>query len=418
MDEKLFVLSMWWQLKPFNLLDGDTKPKVIDGRKVLIDDLKNRLPGLAEAIDVGVSAFSARMGFGLNSARHIIKPFMVHPTIDFSIMPADNKVCVPFLRDLQATKISSNPDVLLTRPGIEFIIRARLKDTNPDKLFLMDLEKILNQKKSPNPSFVGDINTNTLISTIEALTSENKIVNADINELFSSFSSTQALVVKQLIKTLKKLIQMLHRAVIEVYKTNSKIAFLPIPSPQGYEKGGTLRDNQPTTKLERDLVILTARKLSAERDIQIDRLLGDFATSNYISLDMVDIYTQKIAELEQEKTAAGNRGLKAIRTIELITGEASGFGLIDILAIYTALWTINIEELLGFLDQDAFNRLYDFNINLRSDAVNIRKNGTVTSVADSLKAFEEKVSNILSFADLTFARTLTSPSEDEGGDPT
>lgn len=417
LDATLFALTQR-HIKPFNLLDSNTKTKAVDGRDILIQDLVNNLSELADSLNDAGAAFAQRMGFAPNSARHILKPFGVHPSIEFSVMPADNKICVPFLQDLRATKISSNPDVLLTRPGIEFIIRARLKDTNPDKLFLMDLQKILTQQKSPNPTFTGDINTNTLISAIEALADENDINNADLNELFSSFSSTEALVVKQLIKTLKKLIQMLHDAIIDLDKTNNKITFLPVPKPQGFEKGGSIRDSQPTTKLERDLVVLTARKLGAERDLQIDRSLGVFATSTFTNLEKTDVYSQKVSELEQEKTDAGNRGLRAIKTIELITGEASGLGLIDILAVYTALWTIKIEELLGLLDNDSFTRLYDFNVSLRSDAVMQRKNGTVTSVANALDSLEKKIGNILSFADLTYTRTFTSPAEDEGGDPT
>jgi hypothetical protein len=110
--------------------------------------------------------------------------------------------------------------------------------------------------------------------------------------------------------------------------------------------------------------------------------------------------------------------LKAIRTIEIVTGEGSGLGLVDILAIYTALWTIKIEELLGLLDQTSFDRLYNFNVDLRTEAVLERRNGGGKNITESLNSLEKKIGNILSFADLIFARTFISPVEDEGGDPT
>lgn len=416
-DTTLYALVQS-NIKPFNMLDSDIKTKVIDGRSDAVAGLKILLPDLSSTIDEASATFSKRMGFGLNSVRHIIKPFTVNPAIDFTVMPGDNKVCVPFLPDLKSTRISVNPTVFLVRPGLEFIIRARLKDNNPDPLFLMDIQKIITQEKSPNPSFVQDINTNVLRSTVEALADDNNIVSADVTDLFESFSSTQATVVKQLIKTLKVVVKQLHDAIINIDRAKEKITFLPISNSQGFESGGSLKDSQPTTKLERDLITLTIKKLNADRDIAIDKSLGIFATSEFANLEKTDIYSQQIDELTQIKTDLGNRGLKAIKTIELICGESSGLGLVDILAIYTALWAIKIEELLGFLDQNSFDRLYNFNTNLRANAVISRKNGEGKSVTESLEALEKKVSNILSFADLSFTRTFTSPQEDEGGDPT
>lgn len=416
-DTVLYAL-MQTHIKPFNMLDSDVKTKVIDGRSNTLAELKLLLPDLSSAIDDASASFAKRMGYGLTSARHIIKPFGVNPAIDFTVMPGNNKVCVPFLPDLKSTRISANPDVFLIRPGIEFILRARLKDNNPDPLFLTDIQKIITQERSPNPSFTADINTNVLRSTVEALADDNDIISADVTDLFSSFTSTQAAVVKQLVKTLKVVVKEVHDSVVDIDKTKKKITFLPISGTQGFEKGGSLKDSQPTTKLERDLVTLTIKKLNADRDIAIDKSLGTFATSGFTNLEKTDIYSQQIDELTQTKKDLGSRGLKAIKTIEIVTGESSGLGLVDVLAIYTALWAIKIEELIGLLDQDSFDRLYNFNTNLRSSAVTSRKNGGGKSIAESLDALEKKVGNILSFADLTFSRTFTSPQDDEGGDPT
>lgn len=415
-DTTLYAL-MQTHIKPFNMLDSDTKTKVIDGRSNTLAELKQLLPDLSSSIDDASASFAKRTGYGLTSARHVIKPFGVNPSIDFTVMPGNNKVCVPFLPDLKSTRISANPDVFLIRPGIEFILRARLKDNNPDPLFLTDIQKIITQEKSPNPSFAADINTNVLRSTVEALADDNDIVSADVTDLFGSFTSTQAAVVKQLVKTLKVVVKAVHDSVVGIDKTKEKITFLPISGTQGFEKGGSLKDSQPTTKLERDLVTLTIKKLNADRDIAVDRSLGTFATSGFTNLEKTDTYSQQIDELTQTKKDLGARGLKSVKTIEIVTGESSGLGLADVLAIYTALWAIKIEELVGLLDQDAFDRLYNFNTGLRSSAVTGRKNGGGKSVSESLDALEKKVGNILSFADLTFSRTFTSQ-DDEGGDPT
>lgn len=399
--------------KLFNMLDSNTVTKSIDGRQNDIDALKKMLPDLATSIDDAVSSFSKRMGYGMTSAKHIIKPFNVNPAIDFVVMPANNKVCVPFLSDINSTKISASPDIFLIRPGIEYIIRARLKDSNPDPVFLTQIQNIITQNTQNQSSDVD-----TIKNTIEALANQNNIQNPDVTNIFATFSSTQVLVVNQLVKTLKVVISLLHDAVTDLDKVESKITFLPIPSPQGFEKIGTLKDSAPTTKLENDIVVLTIKKLNADQDIAIDRSLGTFATSTYTNLEKTDIYSQQLDELTQLKTDIGNKGLQNLRTIELITGEASGFGLIDILAIYTALWAIKIEELLGFLDSDSFDRLYNLNPTLRSDAVMSKKNGSGTNITDALSALEQKVGNILSFADLIFTGTFISPQESQGGDPT
>lgn len=416
-DTCLFALVQS-HIKPFNMLDTNLKTKNIDGRNNLINELKITVPDLTITIDEAIVSFSKNIGFGLNSARHILKPFITNPAIDFTVMPVDNKICVPFLPDLQSTKISASPDIYLIRPGIEFILRARLKDTIPDPSFLTDIKKIITQEKSPNPVFSNNIGTNILKNTVEALADDNNITSADVTDLFVSFSSTQVIVVKQLVKILKVVINLLHKAIIDLDRTKKRITFLPISNSQGFEKGGFVRDSQPTTKLERDLITLTIKKLNADRDIAIDRSLGIFATNGFVNLEKTETYVQQINELTQLKSDLGNRGLQAIRLIEIITGEASGLGLVDILAIYLALWTIKIEDLLGLIDQNAIDRLYNFNTNLRSSEVSNRKNGNGKNITDSLDALEKKVNNILSFADLTFARTFISPQENEGGDPT
>lgn len=411
LEATLFGLVMQ-QIKPFNMLDTN-KTKAIDGRENILEELKTALPNLSQDVEKAKSSFGKIMGFGLNSASHILKPFMVNPFIDMNVMPVGNKICVPFLPNISSTKISSNPDIFLLRPGIEFIIRARLKDNAPDVLFLNNVTKIITQNKSPGTN--SDISL--LRSTIEALVDENDLSQYNVTEIFDSFTTIQATVVKQLIKTLKVVIRELHRAVLEIEKVKKKITFLPIPNKKGFDKGGTLRDSQPLTKLEKDIVALSIKRLNAERDIEVERNLGNFATSEFISLEKVDLYSQQIDEYQQLKKDIGESGLRALKTIEIITGEGSGLGLVDVLAIYTALWSIDIEDLLGILDQDSFERLYS-NVELRASSVLDRRNNGGKSVNDSLTALEKKTSNILSFADLLYSRTFVSSIENEGGDPT
>lgn len=415
-----FDATLWCLLqaypKSFNMLDSKTNTKAIDGRDVTLGFLSvfyNALnnTNIVSSIVDGQAAFASRMSFAMTSARHILTPFSVNPAIDFTVMPVSNKVCVPFLPTLQSTKISASPDVFLQRPGIEFIIRSRLKDNNPDTQFLSDIQSVLQKGDTSSTSTVSD--QNLLKSAVEALAENNDIDNADLNDIFGTFSSTQAVVVENLIKTMKGTIKLLAESIHQIDKVSAVVTFMPIPNARGIELGGKLLNVSPTTKIEKDIVVLTIKQLNANRSIALDNSFGTFATSGYTDLEKTNAYTEKIDSLNRRKKSLGETGMQALKTIEIVTGEASGLGLIDVLAIYTALWSIKIEDLLGLLDNDAFERLNTYNPDLQAKSIS---RSSVTAAQTSL---QEKISNLLSFADLTFGKiATTSPQEFVSGDPT
>jgi hypothetical protein len=63
--------------------------------------------------------------------------------------------------------------------------------------------------------------------------------------------------------------------------------------------------------------------------------------------------------LREREYCLNNAG-QALRTIEIITGEFSGLGLIDIMIIIAGLYLMNANNLLGFLDNDAYKRARSF----------------------------------------------------------
>lgn len=415
-----FDSTLWSLLqqivKPFNMLDSKTNPTVVPGRDLVVSVLSSFYSaigntGLVSSISDGQTAFSSRMSYSMTSARHILTPFSVNPSIDLTVMPVANKVCVPFLPDLQSTKVSASPDVFLPRPGLEFIIRSRLKDNNPDAQFMSDIQSVLQTGDASSTSTVTNINL--LRSTVEALAQNNDINNADLNDIFGSFSSSQAVVVENLIKTMKGVIQLLVDAIAQIDKTSAIITFLPVPNSNGIESGGKVMNASPTTKIEKDIVTLTIKQLNANQSIALDNSLGTFATSGYTDLEKTNAYAEQIDSLNRQKTSSSNAGLKALKTIEIVTGEASGLGLIDVLAIYTALWSIKIEDLLGFLDNDAFDRLNTNNPDLQAKSI------SRSSITAAQSALQDKITSLLSFADLTFGMTATtSPQDFVSGDPT
>lgn len=400
--------------KKFNVFENEDNTFQVNERTEEAEAIKANNSALETNIDEASSTLiTTIIGSQFNRGAHVLKPFMVNPAVDFTVMPVNNKICVPFLKDQATTKLSASPDVFLLRPGIEFIIRARLKDNLPDKAFLKDLQNILAQQKKP--SEIPSTSTDVLFSTVAALADENKVDNIDLQEVFGGFSSTQALVVKQLIRVIKNVIDELSTSVTELFKIcRQGISFMPLPSVIGPEKIGSVLDTKIiNSQIDNSILQLTIKKLNAERDVSVNQSLGSFATP-FINLERTDLYDQQLQELKSKRKQLENIGLEHLRKIEIITGEVSGLGLIDILSIYTALWSIDIKALLGLLDTDAFNRLYNYNIDLRTQEVT---NKDTKGISLALEELETRVINILSFADNLFKLSLSSPQFSVKGEP-
>lgn len=96
-----------------------------------------------------------------------------------------------------------------------------------------------------------------------------------------------------------------------------------------------------------------------------------------------------------EKTDAANG---ALRTVEIIMGEFSGLGLCDIIAIYLALWTIDLDALVSMLDTESFTRLSQIAaLQNKSVQDRVSNNYMPTSGNDIISVmtkFEQKVAEI------------------------
>ena len=81
---------------------------------------------------------------------------------------------------------------------------------------------------------------------------------------------------------------------------------------------------------------------------------------------------ETLDDMTNKRTSQTDAANDALRKIEIIMGEFSGFGLCDIIATYLALWTIDQQTLVNMLDDGAFNRLYQ-DTTLQSAAVQARQ---------------------------------------------
>lgn len=372
------------------------------------------------------------VGLTTQSYRHILRPFLVDPDISSGVNPAQHLVCVPFLQNTaSATRIGLQPDDDLPRPELEKIIAARLSDKQLSKEFLQNVKNILQKEKSTTTAITDS--PADLRSTIIALADKDEIDSSDIDAVYGNFRSVQSIQVSYFIKLIRAAVKKLHQSMADVDKIRETFNWAPIPDPAGPEfvtRQSTMEQNHilSTSKLDKtidDLKRKTYEAAARANDV-VSLSSSDGSVPRYVFDDVKttekdndDDFEQQLKSLEESRKKLSMMAFKALRDIEIISGEVSGLGLIDIFAISAALWAMDEEFLLGFLDDSAFNRMVVFRgDDLKSDIIDIRLiTGSKPSLEDCLKNFEKKLINILNFADKEFHRQLESPIEKPVGSP-
>jgi hypothetical protein len=377
--------------------------QTIPERAAIIANLVLNNPQLETAITSAQSILSSTIfNSDCSGVIHTLEPFTTDPFIDTTVTPSSNKICAPFLFDIDSTRISSSPEVLLPRPGIEFIIRERLKDQAVDQTLINTLSKFFTSNKDPTQA-------NATTDLILALSTEADIASQQLDDIFSGFTKTQSSIVQQLIKTIKKVIFIYDDALMKLLEVSQEINFIPLPSISGLEVPGLSLDTVARTTLEKNITLLSLKKLAAESETEIRQQLGNFAHPVF-NLEKTDDYQAQLEELTQQKQALVADAWKAINTIEIIGGELTGLGLVDILAIYVALWSMPMDKLLGLLDQDSAERLYNFNVQLRTNDVLTRKNSLGPTVSESLNELSTIVKTVLDYSDQVINKFRIAPS--------
>lgn len=345
---------------------------------------------------------------------HILRPFITNPLINETVNPLENRICVPFLNTKEDTKINVNSPPL-KRPAIELILRLRLQqESDTDTYFYQQASGLIN-------GTVLEGNNQNIKNTILAISGSDNLTQLKGNSAFlnniNGFSTVQTQTLNMLIIKIKGLIEQLDSSVRDLDVVSRQIEFLPKPDKQGPEFGGTINSNINSV-YDQKIANLTLLDLNTTFQTKLinDRIGGGnelFASAVFASGQKN--YKDEIKKIKRQKDDLSNRAIDNLANIERICGEVSGLGLIDVLAIYTALWAIDIESLLALLDDDSFNRLYDFNPELRSPEVNARKlNGSSITCLDALKNFEISLYNILSFADHILKQVGESPLDKSG----
>jgi hypothetical protein len=124
---------------------------------------------------------------------------------------------------------------------------------------------------------------------------------------------------------------------------------------------------------------------------------SSFAISEFHN--MKKIFDSEMQEAQDQKSTLEKEASNHLRNIEIILGEVSGFGLINVLATYMALWSVSLDVLLAVLDDDAISRFYSI-VELRTPEVVSRKNKTSgITVTDAIKSIDNSIMSILASCD-------------------
>jgi len=419
-------------LRPFqNLKEGagpfevDEQTFTVKFREFIANDFFSDNPNLDAA---ETATLIKLLGTKYSDSRHILKPFVVDPRIDLTVMPDTSRVAVPFLPDSDSLMLDKNKSV--KRPGIELIIRERLRSSSTeDDNYYKTIQKLANDEIGPSDLVITEggatISTRDLRSAAEAVLDDNEITSGSILEL-QGITTVQVKYITDLVKTLKCLVGVLRDSLETVSQVQELINWVPIPSLGGPELGNngaklaTTGTSNTLTSIDRRINSLKLQRFAAQRKITEEVDLGDFSSPFQETSNTTDItkFDEEINELVGKRNKIADIGFRAMGRIETIVGEASGLGLIDILSVYIALWAMKEESLINLLDEQSFKRLEGFFPDLLSGAAADRATSDTnvqTQITQSLQDFEDKLRNVLNFVDREFARQGLAPGEEEGG---
>lgn len=303
------------------------------------------------------------------SHQHIIVPFTVDPRIDFSIWGNESKtstgtsrrIAVPFVPDASYLQVSSTSNAI--RPIIEGIIRKRVY-------------------QATQTSVAGDAVTNAqaVVAQDPKIGSIPFIGSMPISNIFSGsvFSLSQQNAFADYLSFIQTLMQKLVVALHKVQAVQGVYYWLPVPNTSGPEGGSQIRDVPLNSNFSQTLITSEDFNIIYNQAQVIFSNISTAATqanaipdpggyaftfqSSPISFNkdtsnaQGDLSSRTMNILGKKRNKKLTDASTALQTIEMILGEFSGFGLVDIVAIIGTLYTMSLNDLMGLLDQDAYGR--------------------------------------------------------------
>jgi hypothetical protein len=419
LDAAIFsaALSVPHGQKPFRVMDPELEDVLDKDLQTISLPYRNEWLDAAYKLSDGTSPSDT---FNSNIS-HMLRPFTTDPAISTHLSPRVCEICVPFPEKKEDTAIERNTH--LKRCGLEFILRLRLRERSVLKeqetsLSFSDIQKTIGT--------TGDLTQSSLSQIASVIQDTISPTSSDITQALNSSLYIELYTLNDLVRSLKGLIHLYVDKLTELQKITQKIIWTPLCSIKGPEGGTTITSGflfpkifLNTWTLEKRIIQLKIKSQTAkmQQEIGSDINFGDFIMSEFHNVS--NVWEQELKDAEQQKNRHEKNASDILRTIELITGEISGLGLIDILAVWIALWSLDISFLLDLLDDSAADRLYKIE-NLRSSEVESRhnRNGSVDILGQNgaLDALDSRIVNVLSYVDRLFELERGNPYNEEGGD--
>jgi len=303
-------------------------------------------------------------------------------------------MAAPFAQDKSQLLYTDN--IYASRPIIETICRARFANSQPQTSLTQRFQDLITYVKNTDTSKDQDL----------------------LGKIFQNPTmTTEEQILLKYINIMRAMIDMYYTSINTIRQAEEEYHWVPIPNVKGPEFGVATQGIVINDPLNRpaDLDILNSTV-----KFEIDQINDQSTQATTADLgNFVDF--ERIQPLPDEQTTSGfgNRNKEtldkqtmiranvtgaaeeALKNIEIIMGEFSGLGLADIIAVYTALWTIDLDALVSMLDDETFNRMYQFFPQLHCPNVVARANkgDTIRDIVTVLNQFEEKVQEIYGIMD-------------------
>ena len=291
--------------------------------------------------------------FSFDERTHIIKPFIVDPVIDFTVNHSTKLVGIPFVPNSTYLQVDKTTRGKINQPLLEQIIRKR-QDLSDKSTIATGLNK-------------------TAINYVDSLISQDTNLLKKKKDLFNKTPQNQ---LNKFTNIIVSMIEKLVKAQDTIKEAQQEYYWLPIPSSSGPEGGCSVRPLLLPDKINPVLITVKDREafdakyketfytanISAETktdqadvggyrldalkifDLDGAKVLGNLAKQNF----------DKLSQMRNETLTEANEALKIV---EIIMGEFSGLGFCDIIAILGGLYLMPLENLYGFLDNEAILRM-------------------------------------------------------------
>ena len=293
--------------------------------------------------------------FATGNRYHFIQPFQVDPRIDFSINPAERRVAVPFVTNKKALLISEN--TYIKRPLIEKVIRDRFTSTQ-DAVVSTSQQKLIDY-----------------VLNVPTVKNDN-LIQQMVTNIYNQGALGPIVQFEKFLFIIQAMCTALVKAQLKMQTIQSRYYWLPLPSNIGPEGGSEVSppivsSDLPSTLIttqDQSIIKATLASFANTFETQTAPLngipdLGGFAFDAFQLTFNSDTSTSlgnnvgtELDTLLKKRNADLTIANTALQTVEIIMGEWSGLGLCDIVAIMGALYVMDENALVGFLDNDAQQR--------------------------------------------------------------